>query len=298
MERRKTVIGTICTLACQFIFGFSLLFTRTATDLVSPMTLLSWRFIVAFVFFTLCVFLGVIKVKIAKPFLSLVLIVAVFYPFLYFVGETIGVGFTSASESGAMLAVIPIVTLICSIFLLKVMPTKSQILGICVSVMGIVVIVLVQGIDAVFSLPGYAMLLLAVISYALYAVFAQKAATFTSAEKSYVMTVLGAVVFTVIALVENGMKGTWAAFFMLPLENTGFLVAILYLGIGSSVGAFLLYNTAIANIGATRAVSFSGVSTIVSIMAGVVILRESFSLIQGIGAVLVVGGVYLANKMN
>ena len=297
MEKRKILIGIMCAVACQFIFGFSLIFTRAAMDLVSPMTLLSWRFIVAFAALSVCMIIGVIKVELRGKSLGPIIWIAVLFPFIYFVGETIGISLTSASESAAMLAVLPVSTLLCSVLLLKIMPTKLQVTGIVVTASGIAIVVLVQGLDAVFNPIGYAMLLLAIVTYSLYAVFVQKAETFTSAEKSYVMTALGAAVFTVIALVENGMRGTLTAFVLLPFTNVDFFITVLYLGIGSSAVAFLLYNSAIANIGAARVASFAGISSIVAVIAGVVILQERFTVFQGVGVVLVVGGAYLANVM-
>jgi len=296
VEKRKYLVGIGFALACQFIFGFSLLFTRTATYLVSPMTLLSWRFIIAFAFYNICVLLRIIKVDFRGKSLRPLILIAIFHPFMYFVGETIGVSQTSASESGTMISTIPIVTLLCSIIVLKIIPTKLQAIGIAVTVFGVVIIVFSQGIDAVFNPFGYAMLLLATVSYSLYAVFAQKAEEFTGAEKTYIMIALGAISFTTIALIENALNGTLSTFAVLPFTNISFLVSVLYLGIGSSVGAFLFYNIAIDKIGATRTTSFSGISTIIAIVAGVFILQENFTFFQGIGAVLVIGGVYLTNR--
>ena len=59
--------------------------------------------------------------------------------------------------------------------------------------------------------------------------------------------------------------------------------------------AFLLYNLAIAYIGTNRSASFVGISTVVSILAGVVFLKERFSVLQAAGTFFVIGGVYLAN---
>ena len=62
--------------------------------------------------------------------------------------------------------------------------------------------------------------------------------------------------------------------------------------------AFFLSNVAIAKIGVNRTASFIGIATAVSILAGVLILREPFTLFQGIGVVLIVAGVYLANSRS
>ncbi|MCL2865677.1 MAG: EamA family transporter [Lachnospiraceae bacterium] len=298
MNKRKLIVGIICALIVQLIFGFSLVFTSFGLAVATPMSLLAWRFLCAFMIFQICIWLGIIQVNLKGKTLTPLLIIAVFFPFLYFVGETIGVNLTSASESGAMIAVIPIATLTFSALILKIKPSKMQALGILVSILGIIIIVIRQGIDLIFNPLGYAMLSLAVISYALYGVFAQKAKDFSASEKSYIMSIIGAVTFTILASIENIIHGTFTNFLLLPIQYPTFLLSILYLGIGSSIGAFLLYNTAIDCIGANRAVSFAGVSTVVAITSGILILNETFTLIQGIGAVLVIAGVYIANVLT
>ena len=85
----------------------------------------------------------------------------------------------------------------------------------------------------------------------------------------------------------------------MPFRESTFLIAVLYQGIGCSVAAFFLSNVAIAKIGVNRTSSFIGVSTVVSVIAGAVILKETFSLNQIIGAVVIIIGVYTANiKQN
>ena len=81
----------------------------------------------------------------------------------------------------------------------------------------------------------------------------------------------------------------------LPFEERAFGIAILYQGIGCSLLAFFLSNIAIAKIGVNRTSSFIGISTVTSIIAGVVFLHESFTIYQLIGAVIIIIGVYVAN---
>ena len=67
---------------------------------------------------------------------------------------------------------------------------------------------------------------------------------------------------------------------------------------GCSVLGFILYNAAIGNIGASQTNTFVGISTVVSIVAGVLVLHESFTLMQIIGTVIILAGVYLANSRS
>ena len=81
----------------------------------------------------------------------------------------------------------------------------------------------------------------------------------------------------------------------MPFRDKGFMTAILYQGIGCSIGAFFLSNVAIAKIGVNRTSSFIGVATVVSVISGAVVLKETFTVYQIIGAAVIIIGVYTAN---
>ena len=307
MTTTRLWTGILSVVICESIFGLSYLFTKEITANTSPLTLLAWRFVLAFVAWRLVFALLSLRAGRkaggqapygasfrGKP-LWLLFLLALFQPVIFFTAETYGISLTTASESGTIIASIPIVTLLFSALLLKEKPRLQQLAGIGVTCAGIVLLVLTKGMEASFSLPGYLSLLVAVISFSLYSVLAQKASAFNSAEKTYAMVVLGAVTFTLMALVENARAGTLAAFFLLPFTNGAFFLTLLFLGVVSSVLAFFLYNLSISCIGTNRAATFVGVSTLVSVLSGVLVLDEPFTRHQVYGTLLVLGGVYLAN---
>ena len=111
---------------------------------------------------------------------------------------------------------------------------------------GVIIIVLAKGVEATFNPTGYLTLFLALISYSLYSVYAEKAVEFSSVEKTYVMITLGAVMFTILALIENATGGTLQEYIQLPFTNRDFLITLMYLSLGCSVIAFLLCNIAIS----------------------------------------------------
>ncbi|MDO4339935.1 MAG: EamA family transporter [Eubacteriales bacterium] len=92
------------------------------------------------------------------------------------------------------------------------------------------------------------------------------------------------------------MNGDMRSLITLPFRNKSFLTAILYQEIGCSVCAFFLSNVAIAKIGVNWTSSFIDIATVVSIIAGALILKEAFSAFQTIRAVIIVIGVYTANS--
>ena len=295
-EYRDSMIGCAATLACEVIFGLSYIFTKQAINSASTLTLLGWRFLLAFLILLLCYFLGIIKIQLKGKKIRPLLIVALFSPVIYYVCETIGISYTTTSESGAFLACIPVASLLASTLILKEKPKKIQVAGITVTLTGVLITVFAVGLKASFSAVGYVMLAAAVISYSLYSVFVEKSSGYTEMEITFVMLAAGAAVYVTLALAEALIKGNLAYVATLPFTNMSFLSAILYQGIGCSILAFFLSNVAISKIGVNRTSSFIGVSTVVSIAAGILVLNEAFSVIQVIGAIVILSGVYIANS--
>ena len=168
--------------------------------------------------------------------------------------------------------------------------------GILITLAGVLISVFAVGATSSFSVIGYVFLLIAVISYALYCVYVDKASEYTGAEITYIMLAAGAIVFTVLAIGEAVIQHNISQLVALPFSDTHFLTAVLYQGIGCSILAFFMSNIAIARIGVNRTSSFLGVATVVSIIAGALLLHEQFTLWQIIGAVVIIAGVYTANR--
>ena len=92
------------------IFGFSFLFSKVALQMTVPSVLLAVRFTTAFVVLNLIAFVGRnIKKKDGDPLvefslkgkpLKYVLLLALFQPIIYFLGESYGIEYTSSAFAG------------------------------------------------------------------------------------------------------------------------------------------------------------------------------------------------------
>lgn len=295
-NRKNILLGCLCAVGCETLFGLSYICTKEAAYAASALSLLGWRFFIAAVVMAWCAASGWVTIRLNGKPLKPLLGAAACNPVVYFVAETVGIRWTTASESGAFLACIPAVSLLASTILLHKSPRRHQVVGIAVTLAGVLTAVLAVGASASFSAAGYAVLTGAVISYALYSVYVEKSAAYTGEEITAAMLAAGAVVFIPLALIEGWYTGTLAHILLLPLTYPAFLAAALYQGVGCSVLAFFLSNKAIASIGVNRTASFIGISTVVSIAAGITLLDESFSWLQGIGVVVILAGVYIANR--
>lgn len=273
----------------NIIFGFSFLFTKVSLALATPFVLLASRFFVAFLVLSLIMLLRRQPLSLkGKPW-KLLLLLGLFHPVLYFIGETYGVLYTSSTFSAILIALIPIVSLWASALFLKESPTKLQSLFCGLSVLGVMIIT-VGSKGGQNRMLGVILLLFAVLADVSFNLLSRKiSVSFTPLERTYVMFVMGFLVFFSLMLLESGGSLTpFVDAFANPLLRT----SILYLGIASSVFAFFLLNYANTFLPVTRTIVFVNVTTLVTVVGGVIFLREALTLSSFLAATMIVLGVW------
>ncbi|MGP1569592.1 MAG: DMT family transporter [Eubacteriales bacterium] len=288
--------GILLMLLTQLIWSFSILFTKMLTNGYTWSEIISWRFVISLLGFFILIFMGIFKVNFRGKSLKPLFLMTLCHPILYFIGETYGIAKTTASESSIFIAMIPVVTLLFAILILSRKPGLIQVLGIVLSVIGIVVMIGIRG-EASFNIRGYLMLGLAVFASAIYFTLSDNFQQYTATEKSFTVSFAGAIFFTVYSLLEKIVHHeSIMSWFVLPIADPGFLAGTAYLGIGCSLIAYCSINAAIRYIGVERSTSFANITTVITVIGGVFMLHEKLTPWQFAGIFLVLVGVYLANK--
>lgn len=299
--RKKALLAA---LVGNSIFGFSFLFSKTALQITIPSVLLAVRFTVAFLVLNLVVLIGKnIKNRNGKPVvefsikgkpLKYVLLLAIFQPVIYFVAENYGIAYTSSAFAGTIIAVIPLMGVLLDVIIMRIKVTKKQILCSVGSVVG-VIITTVGAKQASISLIGVIMLLIAVATGAFFYVFSKKSGEYYNAlERTYVMFAIGSAVFIGVALIP--CIGNYETYIFSALKNPDFWGCIVYLAVFSSVAAFVILNYSSTYLTVSEASIFANFTTVISIVAGIVIMHESFTIQQVIGAVIIIGSVYISSR--
>ena len=124
--------------------------------------------------FGLLVALRIVKLTLTRAQWPTLLALAICQPLAYYAAETIGVQRTTASESGLLLAMIPVAVVVASWLMLRRRPSTNQLVGIAITFVGVATTVVAGGVRAGFDPLGYLALLGAVASYALYVVLADR----------------------------------------------------------------------------------------------------------------------------
>lgn len=287
-NNKNIALATLAALGAQVIFGFSFMFTKIALGYASPLTVIADRYLMAFLGMTVVMLASGKRLKMGKNIWKLVLM-SVFQPLLYFILESYGIKLTTSAFSSIMISMIPVVSMVLGIFILKEVPSPMQYVFTAISVGGVVITALAGSRDGTVTPLGIILLIGAVLSSVLYNISSRKiSAEFSALERTYAMTVIGTVSFLTIAIIEN-IKNPIEV--IKPFLSAEFTLSVFYLGIISSVVAFLFLNYANTHLPVAKTTVFSNLTTVVSVFAGAVFLDEKISFAVIIAIIMIVVGV-------
>ena len=279
----KNLKALICCILGYCIYGFSFLFSKIGFDIAKPNVLLAVRFIIAFLVLNVFILTGKAKVSIKGKPVKKLLLMGLVQPCLYFICEAEGIRLTTASFSGVIIGLVPVAGIILGAIFLKEKCGVFQIICTLLSVAGVVLIT--TGGIGEFSSVGFVLLMISVLATTSFAILSRSISEeFSAFERTYVMTGLGSICFTAVALVETKCE---LEMWLIPMKSGSFWMCTLYLAIVSSVGAFTLINYALNYLSIGHTLIFSNLTSCLSVVLGILVLHESFSSVQLVGIVII-----------
>jgi drug/metabolite transporter (DMT)-like permease len=171
--------------------------------------------------------------------------------------------------------------------------TRQQAIGTGVSLIGVVLLLGAVGLDQSSSparLLGDGLLILSSFSWAIYTVVGRQAL----ARVSPLATVTWANVIGVVPLLLVAAPDGWD---WLVTASPSLWAAILYLGLIGSVVGLVTWSWSVRDLGAGRAGQFTYLMPVWVMILAAIVLDERPLPLQLIGAVLVLIGIWLANRV-
>ena len=297
MTNKKENYGMAAALVANLIFGLSFIFSKLALGVAHPLVILAVRFTVAFLALNLLLLTGKIKVNFKnKPKFKLIMM-GLMQPLLYFIFELYGLSLVSSALSGVIIALVPVVVMLLAVIFLNEKPTWIQVICTVISITGVALVSILQNDNTKTYFTGILLLVGAVICAALFNVLSRsESARFSPFERTYIMFLLGCIGFNALALAV--LRGNYISEVVSALSETKFIIAIFYLAVLSSVAAFMLYNYSTTVISVVRSSSFSNIITVVTVLAGVIILKEKFSVSEYLLCGIIISGVWGVNTFT
>lgn len=291
--KKREILAIFAAFFANFIFGFSFLFSDAALRFATPSVLLAYRFVLAFLVLNVLRLFGIIKLNFKGKRLRGVILMGIMQPVLYFYCENYGLLNSSVTFSAIMLALVPIGAMLYSAVFMKEPPTLLQFFFGVLSVAGVILMSGKGGGKT--SVLGALLLCGAIVTAVGFNAASRKyASEFSPVERTYIMFAVASAVFVLAALLENAAT---PAALIKPLGSAEFIVSVFYLGVISSVAAFIMINYANTYLPISRTTVFSNVITVVSIFAGIVILKETALSVQNaLFSLMIIVGVWGVQK--
>ena len=301
---RQVKLATLGALIGNSIFGFNFMFSRMALSVTTPFVMLMYRFILA------AALLGVIawicaargerrdtdggihwlRFSLGGKSLLPLLALGIVQPVAYFLCESYGISMTNATFSGVIIALVPIVALAAGALVLREIPSRAQVFWSLLSIGGVVLMTLQQSAEGAIRPLGVVMLFGAVVSGVTFNILSRRMSSqFSALERTTVMMIVAAVVFTLLAAIE--CRSDFSAL-LAPLKSGMFMAAIAYLSVLSSIMAFLFINFASNTLPVAKTTAFCNLTTAISMFAGVVFLHEPFGPASLLASVMIIVGVW------
>jgi drug/metabolite transporter (DMT)-like permease len=277
----------LATTAAVLLWSASFIATKLAYQTFSPIQLGAVRTLIAVIIFWMIRFLTGENEKIEKEDRILVAASGFLGLTLYFTVENLGVSMTTASNAALIVASFPAVTLLFECFLYRSKPTLGKVSGILTALSGVAVLTQVTIEGSPKSFIGNMLLLVAGVVWAFYNFISRKlTGKYSAVTLTYYQMLSGTILFLPFVLMEGG---EW------KVPNAVSLGSLIYLSIGCSFSAFMLYNLGLRKLTASVSVSLMNLVPVFGLILSVLILGETVILLQIFGGVVVVIGVVLSS---
>lgn len=258
----------------QYLLPFTTIFSRLAISSVL-LFLFSWSFK---------------KLERVKPSdYKFILLLAFFEPFLYFIGESLGMQIMTPTSAAVIISVIPLLVPVLAYFMLRDRLSAKNIVGIFISFLGVILVITNKDFEFRASMNGVLLMSLAVIGAVFYSVLLKKLTT--SYNPFTLITwqnTVGTLMFLPLVLIYD-IKSWTPAMFTIKAA-----LPLLELAIFASSVAFLLYTNGVRKIGAVRANIFTNLIPVMTAFFSFLLLNEKLLFHNIIGIAVVIGGLILS----
>ncbi|MCK5776198.1 MAG: DMT family transporter [Bacteroidales bacterium] len=286
MNNSKAYISVI---GAMIFWSLSFIWSKQALETYGPLTILFSRLVLASV-----ALLSVSKIfgklnKIAKEDWKYLLLLSLFEPFLYFIGETYGLQRVSPTIAAVIISTIPLFLPIVGFYFLNEKLTIFKVSGTLLSFIGVILVMLNYNMELKADAVGVLLLFLAVFSGVAYTTLVHRLSNkYNSFTIVGWQSAIGAIsfmpLFMLIEMDEAAQIGiVWESVW-----------PIIKLGLFASIFAFVLYTYSIKELGITKAGVFSNVIPVFVSIISFFLFSERLLVLNYIGILVVVGGLFIS----
>ena len=274
------------------IWAMNMVVTRYAANVIEPVSISFWRLLIALIVMSPFVLTAVLQQRqqvwahIGKLTVLASLAMLIYQCLSYWAGHS-----TTATNMSIINAFIPIFTLLVSLIFLAEKPNKYGILGSILSISGLLFLIS-QGQPSQLLQGGLhfgdGLMIIAVISYALYGVLLRAWQLPLSLGVSLFAQTLLALLLHLPLLLIFGWQ-------MLDQHN---VASVMYAALLPSIVAPFMWMKAMQTLGPNRSSMFTNLGPVLTAVVAYLYLGEQWMYYHTLGTIMAIAGVMLAQKKN
>jgi drug/metabolite transporter (DMT)-like permease len=292
MKLNKQVKTYGAVILAMIFWSFSFIWFKIANKTFHPITIVFIRLLFSVILMTIFLVISRNYMKIKKGDWKLFLTLAVFEPFFYFLGESFGLTYVSATVCSVLISTIPVFATIGAWLIFKEKLKAINYAGIIISFIGVLVFILNIDGSISFDINGLGLLLLAVFSAVGYNLtLSRLVGTYSPVYIVNVQNLIGAILFLPLFLIFD-----FKSFISTPFTFNMFR-PIIELSIFASCGAFILFAWSVRNMGITKANVFSNCIPVFTALFSFILMGEKLTVQNIAGMIIVIAGLFMS-QMN
>ena len=264
-------------------------------NIVSPLSLAFYRWVIAFLILTPFCFQKAIKeLPLLKKQPGMIFLIILTGPTLFNTLVYLGLTSTTVINSLLIISTTPMLIILLNKLLYKAQTNIFQMIGIFISLIGVCYVIAKGSFQNIFDSEFYfgdLFILLAVTSWALYSIFLKKNETGVSGFSFLYLSF----VFTVILLFPVYLFDIFIQDNFINIDQKTLLV-IGYTGIFPSIISYMCWNTGVALIGPNKSGPFLHLMPIFGGILAFLVFRETLEIYHYAGILSVIIGIIIANK--
>lgn len=184
----------------------------------------------------------------------------------------------------------PVAIAVPAVLFLKEKLSGRTILGILLSVIGVILVGFVgENQTSENGTLGNILMILSVFSWATYTVISKSIKGHDPLLITALSTFIGTAFLLPVVAVE-----LWSS--PIPEISGKAWAAIIYLGVFASALSFLLYNTALKTLSAAQIGNFMNLDPVIGAVIAIIFLKDNITGLQIAGGILVLAGVWLSSR--
>ena len=292
-NNRSTLLYHLLALFVSIVWGVSFISTSKLLDAgIGPIDIYLLRFLMAYV-----VLLAITCRHIRSESLkdeALFVICGLCGGSIYFIGENTALQYTLVTNVSLLVTLAPILTVLLTKLMYKTEKfSKGFVIGSTIAFFGVACVIFNSSSSIEVKPVGDLLSIAAALSFAIYCIVVKKLNarydTLFITRKIFFYGLITALPF--LAFQEKSMD-FGVLLYPITWVHLGFL------GLVCSMLAYIMWNEAINNLGASRASNYLYLSPVITLIASILILNEPVTSVGYIGCALTIGGVIVSEKLK